>query len=94
MNEGDNMTTNYQTAPENKNSELIGFHKGSLATLAKEKEEFEKTLSIVNQLMMYHLNELKKLGIDLTKQMNNPAIKQAEKSKDKLDELIKTPATR
>ena len=47
------------------NAERIGFHKGSLATLTKEREEFMRILQIVEQLMQMHIKELKDLGIDL-----------------------------
>jgi len=63
------------------NLEMIGFHKGSIATLLKEKEEFEKVLGIVNQLLQYHMQELKKLGVDLSE-------KQTPKSDSNLDELV------
>jgi hypothetical protein len=46
-------------------AELVGFHKGSLATLAKEREEFMRLLQIVEQLMQMHVKELKDLGVDL-----------------------------
>lgn len=49
------------------NDEKIGFHKGALATLAKEREEMLKILTIVEQLMQMHIGELKKLGVDLEK---------------------------
>jgi len=45
--------------------EQIGFHKGALTTLAKEREEMLKILSIVEQLMQMHIKSLKDLGIDL-----------------------------
>ncbi|MBI4152140.1 hypothetical protein HY495_00380 [Candidatus Woesearchaeota archaeon] len=46
-------------------SEKIGFHKGSLATLTKEREELLRILQIVEQLMQMHVKELKDLGVDL-----------------------------
>ena len=46
-------------------SEKIGFHKGSLATLTKEREELARMLSIVEQLMHMHIKELKEVGVDL-----------------------------
>lgn len=57
------------TAPQSAGSkeEQIGFHKGSLATLAKEREEMMKILSIVEQLMQMHVAGLKELGVDLEK---------------------------
>ena len=47
--------------------EQIGFHKGALTTLAKEREEMIKILSIVEQLMQMHLKGLKEMGVDLQK---------------------------
>lgn len=47
--------------------EQIGFHKGALSTLAKEREEMLKILSIVEQLMQMHIRALKELGVDLEK---------------------------
>ena len=42
-------------------AEKIGFHKGSLATLTKEREEMLRILQIVEQLMQMHIKELKDL---------------------------------
>ena len=47
--------------------EQIGFHKGALTTLAKEREEMLKILSIVEQLMQMHVKGLQDLGVDLQK---------------------------
>jgi len=47
--------------------EQVGFHKGALSTLAKEREEMLKILSIVEQLMQMHVAALKELGVDLEK---------------------------
>ena len=48
--------------------EQIGFHKGSLNTLVKEREELLKMVNIVEQLIKMHVNSLKEMGVDLTKQ--------------------------
>ena len=48
--------------------EQIGFHKGSLTTLAKEREEMLKILSIVEQLMQMHIKSLQDLGVNLQKE--------------------------
>ena len=48
--------------------EQIGFHKGALTTLAKEREEFKKMTGIVEQLMQLHIKALKELGVDLEKE--------------------------
>ncbi|MFH1276107.1 MAG: hypothetical protein ABIH82_03270 [Candidatus Woesearchaeota archaeon] len=63
------------------NLERIGFHKGSLATLTKEREEMMRILQIVEQLMQMHIKELKTLGVDLVAQ----AKKEVKKFKGKKD---------
>ncbi|MBU0757050.1 MAG: hypothetical protein KKF44_03215 [Nanoarchaeota archaeon] len=55
---------------ENENAskeEQIGFHKGALSTLAKERQEFLKLVNIVEQLMQMHVKALQELGVDLQK---------------------------
>ncbi|HLF54454.1 MAG TPA: hypothetical protein VI612_01920 [Candidatus Nanoarchaeia archaeon] len=47
------------------NEEQVGFHKGALTTLAKERQEFVRLLQIVEQLMQAHLKALKDLGVDI-----------------------------
>jgi hypothetical protein len=72
--------------------EQIGFHKGALATLAKEREEMAKIITIVDQLMQMHIKALKDLGVDLEAKARELASKaKGDKSaaqKGKLDELI------
>jgi len=55
-------------AKNDDNAEKVGFHKGSLATLTKEREEMLRILQIVEQLMQMHIKELKDLGVDLVAQ--------------------------
>ena len=55
----------YSMAKKDDKAEKIGFHKGSLATLTKEREELMRILQIVEQLMQMHIKELKTLGVDL-----------------------------
>ena len=45
--------------------ETIGFHKGSLSTLIKEREELSRMVSIVDQLIQAHKKALSDLGVDL-----------------------------
>jgi len=59
-------------AEEMSEDEQIGFHKGALSTLAKERQEMMKILNIVEQLMHAHVDALKKLGVDLAKQEKKP----------------------
>ena len=63
------------------NEEQIGFHKGALTTLAKERQEFTKILGIVEQLMQAHLKALKDLGVDLEAE--------AQKSSNPLEDEVK-----
>ena len=58
--------------------EQIGFHKGALSTLAKEREEMLRILQIVEQLMQMHVQGLKQLGVDL-----EAAAKKAKTTKKK-----------
>lgn len=77
---------------ENKD-EMIGFHKGSLATLSKEREEFVKLLNIVEQLMQMHIKALKDMGVDLVEQAKEMKKSQAgsagkQSSGKPIDELL------
>ncbi len=70
--------------------EQIGFHKGSLNTLAKEREELVKMIGVVEQLMQLHIQSLKELGIDLEAEAKKvyDAMKKVEgNKKDKGNEL-------
>ena len=49
--------------------EEIGYHKGALMTLAKERAEFVRLLQIVEQLIKAHIDALKKLGVDIEKEV-------------------------
>ena len=67
--------------------EQIGFHKGALSTLAKEREEFLKLLQIVEQLMQMHIKALKDLGVDLEKEAKAAASKINKKKK--IEDMVK-----
>lgn len=67
--------------------EQVGFHKGALSTLAKEREEMQKILGIVEQLMQMHIKALKDLGVDLEKAAKD-AMKSA-KTKKSMDDMLK-----
>ncbi|MDA1196607.1 MAG: hypothetical protein O2779_01435 [Nanoarchaeota archaeon] len=69
-------------APTTSKEEQIGFHKGSLSTLAKEREELARILQIVEQLMQMHIQGLKELGVDLEAAAKQASSKpKAEKAK-------------
>ncbi len=63
--------------------EQIGFHKGSLSTLAKEREELLRILRIVEQLMQMHIKALQDLGVDLAK-----AAEQKKDNGKKMEEIL------
>jgi len=71
------------------NDEMIGFHKGALATLAKERQEMARILQICEQLMQMHVGELKKLGVDLEK-MAKDAQKKG-KTEEPIEDILKKP---
>ena len=71
---------------ENKD-EQIGFHKGSLATLAKERQEFQRILGIVEQLMHMHVSSLNDLGVDMTAEVEK-AKEAPKKVKQPIEDLI------
>jgi len=61
----------------------IGYHKGALETLSKERQELSRILQIVEQLMQMHIGELQDLGVDITEGSV------AEEDNDKDDETDK-----
>lgn len=67
--------------------EQIGFHKGALSTLAKERQEMLKILQIVEQLMQMHVSALKELGVDL--QAEADKLSKGAKTKKPIDELLR-----
>lgn len=71
--------------------EQIGFHKGALSTLAKEREELSRLLQIVEQLMQMHVKGLKDLGVDLQQQaeQQNKSEGQSETANKPIDDLLK-----
>jgi len=48
-------------------SEIVGFHKGALDTLIKERQELYRLITIVDQLIKAHAAALQKLGVKITK---------------------------
>lgn len=79
------------TKNENKTSskdEQIGYHKGALSTLAKEREELLKMLNVVEQLMQMHIKGLKDLGVDLVAQAKKQKKDSPKKNTKKLDEIL------
>ena len=71
--------------------EQIGFHKGALSTLVKEREEMGRILQIVEQLMQMHVKALQELGVDLTQEAAAPKGKAKAKkpTKKPIEDLLK-----
>ena len=72
--------------------EQIGYHKGSLTTLVKERQELARLLSIVEQLVQMHMGALKELGVDLASQAEQLGAAAPKKSaggkKKPIDEIL------
>jgi len=51
--------------------EQIGYHKGALESLMKERQELYRLITIVDQLIKLHFSALQKLGVKLTKDEDN-----------------------
>ena len=78
-------------AKKESNEEQVGFHKGALSTLAKERQELARVLTIVEQLMQMHIKALQDLGIDLAKaarEAQKPA-KKDDKPKKPIEDLLR-----
>ena len=71
------------------NEEQIGFHKGALSTLAKEREELMRILSIVEQLMQMHIKGLKDLGVDLEKAAKEAKKEMPKKKAKPIEDIIR-----
>lgn len=75
-----------ETASSGSKDEQIGFHKGALSTLAKEREEMMKILNIVEQLMHMHISALKEMGVDLEKEAAKA--KKAKGTTKPIDDMV------
>ena len=64
-----NSLVDKQETPEAKMSpeEEIGFHKGSLNTLAAERNELVKMIGNVEAIMQAHVKRLQELGVEFGK---------------------------
>lgn len=69
--------------------EQVGYHKGSLQTLMKEREELLRLVGIVEHLIQMHSSALKDLGVDVQgAQSESPKQEATPKRKIPIDELI------
>ena len=68
--------------------EQIGFHKGALSTLSKERQELARILQIVEQLMQMHVAALNELGVDLTKEVEQMKTAQQPGKKKPIEDVL------
>ncbi|HDP73463.1 MAG TPA: hypothetical protein ENN46_00695 [Candidatus Woesearchaeota archaeon] len=71
--------------------EQIGFHKGSISVLSKERAELLKIVSVVEQLIQMHLKALSELGVSISEEQNPVSEKNKDLPKQKkppIDELL------
>ena len=84
------MAKKKEAKESSSSEEQIGFHKGALSTLAKEREEMLRILQIVEQLMQIHIKGLKDLGVDLEaaakKAQQKPT---AKKEKKPIEDILR-----
>lgn len=73
------MAADKKVSQEASKDEQIGFHKGCLSTLSKERQELARILSIVDQLSQVHLQELKRLGVDVDEPQEAPVVRKDKK---------------
>tara|TARA_Y100000034_G_C6674109_1_gene296097 strand:+ start:348 stop:554 length:207 start_codon:yes stop_codon:yes gene_type:complete len=62
-----NNTQNQPQTPNVSKEEQIGYHKGAIQTLVNERNELVKIIQITESLIKAHMEELKKLGVDIEK---------------------------
>jgi hypothetical protein len=65
----------------------IGFHKGALTTLLKEKEALVNMLNIVDQLIQMHSRGLQELGVDVTKETSQVS-EEPRKKKMPIEDIL------
>lgn len=76
------------SAPGNASKdEQIGFHKGSLMTLSKERQELGRILNIVEQLMQMHASALNELGVKLD-QETAAAVQPPKAKKPPIEDIL------
>lgn len=66
------MTIRKSTGSASKMSkeEQIGFHKGVIDTLLKERQEMVRIVTIIDQLIKAHMTALKQQGVNITQKQS------------------------
>jgi hypothetical protein len=68
--------------------EQIGFHKGSLMTLSKERQELVRILGIVEQLMQMHASALNEMGVKLDSEMQAASQPAPKPKKPPIEDIL------
>ena len=68
--------------------EQIGFHKGAISVLSKEREEMLKIAQITEQLLQLHMKQLEEMGVDLSSVQPQEEKKDAPRKKVPIESLI------
>jgi len=68
--------------------EEIGYHKGAVETLLKEKKELSRLLNIVEQLIQMHAGALKEEGIDIQAQQDKKEDSGKGNEKPPIEDLL------
>ena len=77
-----------QDKAKSSEEEQVGFHKGALSTLSKERQELARLLQIVEQLMQMHVAALSELGVDLQKEVNELKKETAQGKKKPIEDVL------
>jgi hypothetical protein len=54
-------------APEMSKEEEVGYHKGSVMTLANERNELVRIIQTIDTIMQAHLKRMEELGVKINK---------------------------
>ena len=68
--------------------EQIGFHKGSLMTLSKERQELMRILTIVEQLMQMHAAALNEMGVKMDAETQAAAAPAPKGKKPPIEDIL------
>jgi hypothetical protein len=80
--------TKAETKDTQSKDEQIGFHKGSLSTLLKERQEMIRILGIVEQLVQMHMGALKDLGVDIQKEAEQASAPAGKQKKKPIEDIL------
>ncbi|MFT7615780.1 MAG: hypothetical protein ACI8Y7_000604 [Candidatus Woesearchaeota archaeon] len=77
-----------KTTNEPSKDEQIGFHKGSISVLSKEREELLKIVNITEQLIQMHSKGLEDLGVNVADLMPKEEVRPLPRKSVPIENLI------